>query len=120
MSADQESGFLQESENTQRSGREDRRSARVPLPIAAQVSTDSHGFNQLPARLRDVSAAGAYFYARMTVNVGATVRMDFTVPVSGREMAITCEGSVVRIEPNAKEDLTGIALQFARYHLANL
>ena len=99
---------------------EQRRSARVPLPVPAQISSVSLGYQQLPARLRDVSAAGAYFYAHMSPNVGTTIRIDFSVPVSGREMGITCEGSVVRIEPNANEGLTGIALQFARYHLANL
>jgi hypothetical protein len=107
-------------ENPVRSGREERRSARVPLPVSAQISSVSLGYQQLPARLRDVSAAGAYFYAHMSPNMGTTIRIDFSVPVSGREMGITCEGSVVRIEPNANEGLTGIALQFARYHLANL
>jgi hypothetical protein len=103
-----------------RSDPEQRRSARVPLPISAQISSISLGYQQLPARLRDVSAAGAYFYAHMSPNVGTTIRIDFSVPVSGREMGIICEGSVVRIEPNANEGLTGIALQFARFHLANL
>jgi hypothetical protein len=70
--------------------------------------------------LRDVSAAGAYFYADITPELGMTIRIDFNVVVSGREMGVTCEGTVVRIEPGASTGFTGVALQGARYQLVNL
>ncbi len=110
---------MQES-NPNRFDLDKRRSARVPLTVLAKVSSVVLGYSPLPARLRDVSAAGAYFYADMTPELGMTIRIDFNVLVSGREMGVTCEGTVVRIDLGASRGSTGIALQGARYHLVNL
>jgi hypothetical protein len=56
----------------------------------------------------------------MAPDPGTVFRIDFSVPVSGREMGITCEGTVVRLEPNAEDGFNGIALKVSRYHLTDL
>ena len=76
-----------------------RRHSRVQLPIPAEVSWMSQAQFRHAAHLRDVSAGGAFLYAQLSPSIGAEVRVDFSVPVVGSEVHISCEGKVVRIEP---------------------
>lgn len=96
----------------------ERRYSRVQLPVAAQVSCASLDLFHEPAHLRDVSAGGAFFYSDIDLEPGTTLRIEFAVTVIGSQVQITCEGSVVRVEPNALGEKTGIAMQFASLHLS--
>jgi hypothetical protein len=74
---------------------------------------------QEPAHLRDVSAGGAFFYAQVHPSVGAVMRIDFTVPVIGSEVQISCEGQVVRVEREALGQQSGIAVEFSRLNFGS-
>jgi hypothetical protein len=88
------------------------------MPVATQVSCHALNRFKLPGHLRDVSAGGAFFFADMEVGPGMILRIEFEVPVAGAMVQITCEGSVVRVEPGSLGDKNGIAIQFASLHLS--
>ena len=100
-------------------GTEARRYSRVRLPIAAEVSCLPLGRFRQTGHLRDVSAGGAFFYAPMNPSIGTVVKIDFAVQVVGGEIQISCEGPVVRIEPRALGEQSGIAIQFSQLHLGS-
>ncbi|HET9743258.1 MAG TPA: PilZ domain-containing protein [Terriglobales bacterium] len=97
------------------SAEEKRRFSRVHLTIPAQISRSGPRGSDYPAHLRDVSASGAFCYTQLVLTLGSPVRLSFHVPVAGREVEISCEGSVVRLE--AGERHAGVAIQFARLQL---
>lgn len=91
-----------------------RRHSRVQLPTEVEIScADLRCFRQ-PAHLRDVSAGGAFVYAPISPALGMPVKLDFTLQVIGSDIQISCEGSVVRLEPNALGERSGIAVSFSR------
>lgn len=104
---------------TPEAGTEARRYSRVQLPVTAEVSCVPLGFFRHPASLRDVSAGGAYFYAEMSPKVGTVMKLDFTVPVVGSEVQISCEGPVVRVEPKALGPENGIAIEISNLNLGS-
>lgn len=104
---------------TPEAGTEARRFSRVQLPVTAEVSCMPLGFFRHPASLRDVSAGGAYFYAEMSPQLGTVMKLDFTVPVVGSEIQISCEGPVVRVEKKALGEETGIAIEISNLNLGS-
>jgi len=96
----------------------ERRHSRVHLSVEAKISCPATSHFE-PAHLRDVSAGGAFLYAHLEVAPGMIVRIDFVVPVAGREVLVSCEGSVVRAEANVLGKQSGIAVQFASVHLSS-
>lgn len=104
---------------TPEAGTEARRYSRVQLPINAEVSCLPLGFFRRPASLRDVSAGGAYFYAEMNPQLGTVMKLDFSVPVVGSEVQISCEGPVVRVEKKALGEESGIAIEIANLNLGS-
>jgi hypothetical protein len=98
-------------------GLESRRHSRVRLPIVAEASCVSLSHFQEPAQLRDVSAGGAFFFAEVHPPLGAMMRINFTVPVIGSEVPISCEGRVVRVEEAGQR--CGIAVEFSRLNLGS-
>lgn len=100
-------------------GPEQRRHSRVQLPIAAELSCTALSHFREPAHLRDVSAGGAFLYANMNLAPGIIIRLDFTVPVIGQEVQVSCEGQVVRVEPRELGEQSGIAVEFSRLNLGS-
>ncbi len=100
-------------------GTDARRYSRVQLPIHAEVSCVPLGFFRHRASLRDVSAGGAYFYAGMSPQLGTVMKLDFTVPVVGSEVQISCEGPVVRVEKNVLGEESGIAIEISNLNLGS-
>jgi hypothetical protein len=47
------------------------------------------------------------------------MKLDFTVQVTGREVQISCEGPVVRLEPKAIGEQSGVAMEFSRFNLGS-
>jgi hypothetical protein len=47
------------------------------------------------------------------------MRINFTVPVVGSEVQISCEGRVVRVEGQALGKQSGIAVEFSRLNLGS-
>ena len=99
---------------------EARRHPRVQLPIAAEVSCFSLSRLREPANLRNVSAGGAFFYAHLVPVIGTVIKLDFSVPGTGAEIQISCEGRVVRVEPRALGEESGLAMEFSRLNLGSL
>lgn len=101
---------------------EARRHPRVQLPIAAEVSCFSLSRFREPAGLRNVSAGGAFFYAHMVPAIGTVIKLNFSVQGTGAgsEIQISCEGRVVRVEPRALGEESGLAVEFSRLNLGSL
>ena len=94
-----------------------RRYSRVQLPIPVEVScTPLRCFRQ-PAHLRNVSAGGAFLYSPVAPPVGTVMKLDFAVQVTGREVQISCEGPVVRVEPQSQGEQAGVAIEFSKLNL---
>jgi hypothetical protein len=91
----------------------------VQLPIPVEVSCARLRCFREPAHLRDVSAGGAFLYASISPSVGTVMKLDFTVQVTGREVQISCEGPVVRLEPKSKGEQSGVAMEFYRFNLGS-
>jgi hypothetical protein len=51
--------------------------------------------------------------------LGMIIRVDFTIPVMGNDSQLSCEGSVVRVEPLAIGQQVGFAIEFAGASLAS-
>ncbi|MFL6440212.1 MAG: PilZ domain-containing protein [Terriglobales bacterium] len=102
----------------QRSFQTRRRHPRIRLLITAEVSCASVGKFRQPAYLHDVSAGGAFVYAELHPSLGMIIRVDFTIPVMGNDSQLSCEGSVVRVEPLAIGQQVGFAIEFAGANLA--
>jgi hypothetical protein len=99
-----------------------RRHPRVQLPISAEVSCFLLSRFREPASLRNVSAGGAFFYAHMVPALGTVIKLDFSVQGTGAGsgIEISCEGRVVRIEPRALGEESGLAMEFSRLNLGSL
>jgi hypothetical protein len=69
--------------------------------------------------LHDISAGGAFVYAELHPSMGMIIRVDFTIPVMENESQLSCEGSVVRVEPLAIGQQVGFAIEFAGASLAS-
>jgi hypothetical protein len=89
---------------------EQRRFARVSLPISAIVTSSELSQAHL-ARVRDINPLGAFFYSNFIAEVGQTLTVEFIFPQSA---PVCCEGIVVRVE-EAEDGATGVAVQFSRY-----
>jgi hypothetical protein len=97
-----------------------RGSLRVHLPVAVIVTGSGLTDDGNVALLRDISPAGAFFYADLDVRPGDSLAIHFVVPVVGRQIKISCEGEVLRREKFDSRTTAGIALQFRRYDLASV
>jgi hypothetical protein len=65
-----------------------------------------------------MSAGGAFVYAELRPSMGMIIRVDFTIPVMGSDSQVSCEGSVVRVEPLAIGQQVGFAIEFASANLS--
>jgi hypothetical protein len=97
-----------------------RSALRVHLPVAVNVTGAGVTDTGNVALLRDISSAGAFFYADLDVQAGDSLAIHFVVPVVGRQIRISCEGEVLRRENFEARTTSGIAMQFRRYDLASV
>jgi hypothetical protein len=65
-----------------------------------------------------MSAGGAFVYAELRPSMGMIIRVDFTIPVMGSDSQVSCEGSVVRVEPLAIGQQVGFAIEVASANLS--
>src|ERR1051325_2914913 len=88
--------------------------ARVKLPAAAAEVVE------VPARTRDISSNGAFFYVDRELAPGSRIEMIVMLPEElgeGKRSWVCCRGRVVRVEPNLSAesehgDSCGIAAEF--------
>lgn len=96
-----------------------RECARVHLPISAAVSAFSHNQFENLAVLRDISTSGAFFFCDSPLETGSDVCLQFILSVLGRDIHVTCSGTVVRVE-EPRESGKGIAMRFLSCDLREL
>lgn len=90
---------------------EQRRFARVSLPMSAIVSCAGSSFEGHLARVRDINPLGSFLYCHLEAEVGQALSIEFVFPDN---VPVCCEGIVVRVEKGL-DGTSGIAVQFSRY-----
>lgn len=99
---------------------EQRRESRLHNPLSATVSPVSQPDQLQIAALRDMNTLGAFFYSEMQAEIGESLSLQLVLPDSGdgRQLKISCEGEVVRVEPGFDGVASGFAVCFSRYDIS--
>lgn|SRR5690242_8390935 len=99
---------------------EQRRESRLHNPLSATVSPMNQPNELQVAALRDMNTLGAFFYSEMQAEVGESLSLQLVLPDSGdgRQLKISCEGEVVRIEAGSEGVASGFAVRFSRYDIS--
>ena len=94
----------------------ERRSARVPLHVAAVAHCPQLGHHDTSALIRDVTPEGVFFFAQFIPALGAEISLSFHSKPTGSSPLVYCTGKVVRIE-QFSSGAEGIALKLHEYRL---
>ena len=94
---------------------EQRRFARVQVPISATVVCPELGDESHVALVDDLNILGAFLYCNLDVQLGQTLVVRFIFPDGSR--TLVCEAIVVRVERPDPTGPSGIAVQLVRYDL---
>ncbi|MGE0407244.1 MAG: PilZ domain-containing protein [Candidatus Korobacteraceae bacterium] len=97
-----------------------RKAIRFPVEEPVTASWSNGGTHDSVGQTRDVSTSGVFFYADFEPAQGSTIELVLTFPpeVTGREsMCVLCRGTVVRVEPDAQESKTGVAVEIQSYEV---
>ncbi len=81
------------------------------LPISVSVLGSEC---KLAAVTRDVSSGGLYFYTHGKLHEGDALHLQLTLPdviTQAGDMPVVCAGTVLRIESQDKEGLSGVAVR---------
>jgi len=99
---------------------EQRRESRLHNPLSATISPLNQPNQLQVVALRDMNTLGAFFYTEMQAGVGESLSLQLVLPDSGdgRQLKISCEGEVVRIEPGFDGVASGFAVRFNRYDIS--
>lgn len=99
---------------------EQRRESRLHNPLSATVSAVNQPNELQAAALRDMNTLGAFFYSEMQAAIGESLSLQLVLPDSGdgRQLKISCEGEVVRVEPAYDGMASGFAVRFSRYDIS--
>lgn len=93
--------------------KERRRAKRVDANLAVTISGAPGGAE---GRTLNISTNGVYFESPKFIDVLTKVQLDLVIPKgepgSGKEERVTCEGVVVRVEPEHEEP------DVSRYNIA--
>jgi hypothetical protein len=97
-----------------------RKAQRYPLEEPVAATWSNGGTHDTVGQTRDVSASGVYFYADFEPTDGSCIELVLTFPpevTRGSNLSVLCKGRVVRVEPNALEDRTGVAVEIESYEV---
>ncbi len=99
---------------------EQRRESRLHNQFPAAVCPVHDPQRLQAASLRDMNTLGAFFYSDMQAECGDALALQIVLPDSGdgRQLKISCEGVVVRVEPGDDGVASGFAVQFNRYDIS--
>ena len=91
--------------------KERRRAKRVDANLAVTISGAPEGAE---GRTLNISTNGVYFESPKFIDVLTKVELELVIPGtgSGNEERVTCEGVVVRVEPEHEDP------EVSRYHVA--
>jgi hypothetical protein len=96
---------------------EERKVSRVHLTVPASVNCPSLKCENRLAIMRDLSTAGAFFYAELDAKEGLAITLQFVLTAFGKNIRMVCDGSVVRVERFPRGAATGIAVEFQRCNM---
>ena len=99
---------------------EQRRETRIHNQVSGTVSRVNDPEQLQVAALRDLNTMGAFFYSNLQAGLGEGLALQMVLPDSGdgRQLKISCEGVVVRVEPGYDGIASGFAVQFSRYDIS--
>ncbi len=95
-----------------------RKAQRFPVEEPVTASWSNGGTHEAVGETRDVSSAGIYFYADFQPEQGSCIELVLTFPpevTRGESVCVLCKGTVVRVEPDAQENKTGVAVEIQSY-----
>ena len=96
---------------------EERKVSRVHLTVPASVSCPTLNCQDRLAIMRDLSTAGAFFYAELNAEEGSPVTLQFVLSAFGKNIRMVCAGSIVRVERFPRGAATGIAVEFSHCNM---
>ena len=96
---------------------EERKVSRVHLTVPASVSCPTMNCQNRLAIMRDLSTAGAFFYAELDASEGASITLQFVLSAFGKNIKMVCDGMVVRVDRFPRGAATGIAVEFTRCNM---
>ncbi|HVZ60017.1 MAG TPA: PilZ domain-containing protein [Terriglobales bacterium] len=97
-----------------------RKALRVPVEEPVSATWTNGGSHNSVGQTRDVSTSGIFFYADFEPTQGSCIELvlKFPAEVTQREdVCVLCKGKVVRIEPDAAEQRTGVAVEIESYEV---
>jgi hypothetical protein len=97
---------------------ENRQSMRAHFSISNAEISYPQSKTGVPGSIRDISAIGAYVYADLEPEIGASVSLRFAVEGALAGTQIKCDGTVIRVEKSNSGSPTGIAIQFTWLEMA--
>jgi hypothetical protein len=99
---------------------EQRREARIHNQASGTVFTVDQPAQAQPAQLRDLNTLGAFFYSKLKASAGQSIALHIMMPKSGdgKQLKISCQGTVLRVEPGYDSIGAGFALQFSQYDIS--
>ena len=95
-----------------------RKSIRIPVEEPVSASWSNGGTHTAAGQTKDVSTSGVFFYADFQPDQGSSIELVLTFPpqvTNGESMSVLCRGRVVRVETNAAEEKTGVAVEIESY-----
>jgi len=96
---------------------EERKVSRVHLTVPASVSCPTLNCQNRLAIMRDLSTAGAFFYAELEAAEGALITLQFVLSAFGKNIRMVCDGTIVRVDRFPRGAATGIAVEFTRCNM---
>ena len=96
---------------------EERKVSRVHLTVPASVSCPTLNCEDRLAIMRDLSTAGAFFYAELNAVEGSLVTLQFVLSAFGKNIRMVCVGNIVRVEHFPRGAATGIAVEFKQCNM---
>jgi len=97
-----------------------RKALRYPIEESVSATWTNGGTHDSVGQTRDVSTSGVFFYADFEPTQGSCIELVLTFPpevTRGESVCVLCKGKVVRIEPNAGENRTGVAVEIESYEV---
>lgn len=87
---------------------ERRTAPRFAMSLPVTVRLPHSAFEQHPAMTRDVSSSGIFFYMTARPEEGSPIEFTVTLPPEVTltdPLRATCKGRVVRVEPEAPDNI---------------
>ncbi len=92
---------------------DNRQLERISLPRPLLISSGVLGYADSAAVLRDINAAGAYFYTLLPLSEGDVVQVFVTLADASGTANMSFTGTVVRVEKGVTDNSLGVGVSFS-------